>query len=796
MKISQLRAWTVALVVCAFMATSACGGGGEARKAEHIAKGERFMAERNYAKAHIEFRNALQIDPKDARLRAQLGLASEKLGNVQEAANSYRLAIAADESLEMPRARLALLLALAGLTDDALELIKPGLERQPRSADLLVARAVATAESDLAASTRDANEAVRLDPNNADAISVLASLMWRQEQRSEALALLERAVAEAPENLDLRRNLVKLLLVAGRTADAEEHLIEVLRLEPERIENAFRLVQVHMLQNQADSAIEVLHRAIANNPENVEVKLVLAQILTEQRSFADAEKQLLLFSEAEPRNLDLRLGVGRFYEANGRTESAERIYQAVSIDAGQRAQGVTAGVRLAAIRLGEGKLEEAAKYLDEILASNPRDADALSLRAEVAMRRGDPAAAVAHLRIALGDQPDSVPLAIALARAYGRSGDRALAEQTLRAAVQARPGDVLARLALAQFLIESGNAARALSSLEQLTSEQPNNADALAALAKVQLASGKPVEASRTAAGLQALHPASAAGYQLAGEAYEVQGQLAPAIAAYSRAAELSPKSLDPIVALVRIDMNQKRPNAALVRLDDAEETNPGSARISALRGDVLMSLGRLDEAIKSYDVAVTRAPNWADGYRGLATAHTAAGRPEIATEVLERGFESTGGAAVIGLDLALSYRRSGRTRDAISTYERLVALRPDDDVAANNLAMILLEPPVNDAQLARAEELSRRFAKGDNPAYLDTYGLVLYQLGRYSDAAEVLSRAVAKAPDAIAPRFHLGMAQFKAGQVSEGRQNLEKVLDQKPDFPGAEAARAALGQM
>ena len=77
------------LIAALLLAVVACGGG-EARKAEHVAKGEAFLAERNYEKARVEFRNALQIDPKDARVRAYVGLANERLGNFEDAVRAYR----------------------------------------------------------------------------------------------------------------------------------------------------------------------------------------------------------------------------------------------------------------------------------------------------------------------------------------------------------------------------------------------------------------------------------------------------------------------------------------------------------------------------------------------------------------------------------------------------------------------------------------------------------------------------------------------------------------------------------
>ena len=58
---------------------SGCGGA-QTRKAAHMEKGRAYLAAQNYPKARIEFQNALQIDPKDAKARYEVGFIDEKLG--------------------------------------------------------------------------------------------------------------------------------------------------------------------------------------------------------------------------------------------------------------------------------------------------------------------------------------------------------------------------------------------------------------------------------------------------------------------------------------------------------------------------------------------------------------------------------------------------------------------------------------------------------------------------------------------------------------------------------------------
>src|SRR5262245_62179578 len=111
----ERSARTVAVLLLATL-VAACGGA-EGRKVRYVEKGEQYLADRNYEKARIEFRNALQIDPNDANVRYQVGRVAEKLNNPREAVGHYLAAIDLDANLMPARAALGRLYLLGGLPD-------------------------------------------------------------------------------------------------------------------------------------------------------------------------------------------------------------------------------------------------------------------------------------------------------------------------------------------------------------------------------------------------------------------------------------------------------------------------------------------------------------------------------------------------------------------------------------------------------------------------------------------------------------------------------------------------------
>jgi tetratricopeptide (TPR) repeat protein len=163
------------------------------------------------------------------------------------------------------------------------------------------------------------------------------------------------------------------------------------------------------------------------------------------------------------------------------------------------------------------------------------------------------------------------------------------------------------------------------------------------------------------------------------------------------------------------------------------------------------------------------------------------------AVSAYTRGLTAIPDSVELGSELAEVHARLGRFEEAIAAYDRLLAARPDVDLAANNLAVLLATHRRDADSQKRALELAERFARSANPAYQDTYGWVLYGRGDYARAVEVLSDVVAAAPSVAIYRYHLGMAQHRLGDGAAAKVNLEAALAGERPFSGGDEARATL---
>ena len=113
---------------------------------------------------------------------------------------------------------------------------------------------------------------------------------------------------------------------------------------------------------------------------------------------------------------------------------------------------------------------------------------------------------------------------------------------------------------------------------------------------------------------------------------------------------------------------------------------------------------------------------------------------------------------------------------EAIAAYRAVLAQRPGDAIASNNLAFALAASPEHRAE---ALDLARRAyeqTRGD-PTVADTYGWVLYHAGDLEQAERVLVEAVRRAPTLADARLHLALVHVARGDLTRAREQWQEAV-------------------
>jgi tetratricopeptide (TPR) repeat protein len=784
-------------LLIALLALAAGCTGAESRHAEAMQRGEEYFRSENFEKARVEFGNALQVAPDDAQARYMSGRVAEKLGNLRDAIAGYQGAIDSDSSHAGARAALGRIYVFAGAPDKAMETIEPALQAHPDDAELLTVRGAArTVLKDKAGALADAERAVQLAPDSENAVALLASLYRQSEEPARAGKLLEDSLARLPKSVDLRQVLSTIRLGDGDVEGAITQLAEIVKLKPEVVAHRFQLALLYTRLKRLDEAEKTLRDGVAAMPGSREAKLALVDFLVAQRSRETGEKQMRDFVAAAPADLEMKLALGSLLDRGGNVDGAIETYQSVISADGDKAQGLSARNRIAAIRLRQGQRDDAKRLVGEVLQKNPRDNDALIMRGNLALESNDPGAAIADLRAALRDQPDAVGVMRVLARAHLANNEAPLAEENLRRAVQVAPADNGVRLELAQLLAQTGRADQAVALAEEAVKSAPQDVAARETLARFYLGTNQLDRARTAAEDLKLLRPDLASGHYLAGSVAVAQKRSDDARKDFEQALSIQPGAVDALAALTRLDMSANRQAVAMSRVVSLVEQQPKNAAAQNLLGELQLAAKDYAAARQSFSAALTNGPRWWVPYRNLALAELAERRTDEAIAAYRKGIDATSQEPNLVTDLATLYERGGKPDEAIKLYESLLAAKPRLELAANNLAMMLITHRNDQPSLDRARDLTASFAGLNNPALLDTHGWVLYRRGAYAESLPALERAVELAPGSPLLRYHLGMAQLQTGQTENARRNLEISTSGQSNFTGSDEARAALAKL
>ena len=131
-------------------------------------------------------------------------------------------------------------------------------------------------------------------------------------------------------------------------------------------------------------------------------------------------------------------------------------------------------------------------------------------------------------------------------------------------------------------------------------------------------------------------------------------------------------------------------PAAAVNIYQQAISLEPDRIDAYVLMGDTLVELKSLDDAAKTYDQALRRAPNDPAAHRGYARAMLGLHRPEAAIVHYQAVLRQDPNDVQAHNGLGVAYDLAGQFDAAESAYRTGLALAPDSMLLRNNLGLSL----------------------------------------------------------------------------------------------------------
>ena len=337
--------------------------------------------------------------------------------------------------------------------------------------------------------------------------------------------------------------------------------------------------------------------------------------------------------------------------------------------------------------LRQGLRPQAVALLRRIIAERPRDAEARLLLGSILQEDGNRDESVAQLTEAVRLRPQSAEAHNALGEALNAFGERAAARPEFEAAVRLDPAFAQAQVNLGLVLLQAGQfhaAGEALDRALQLLPLEPDTAYAHYLRAKVATEQNAVDQAAAQLSAAVALRPDFAEAWSDLGQARKTLLQDAPALAAFERAAALSPA--DPVV-----------------------QTRLGSE---------LLDEGKIPPAVKHLREAARLDTRNQTALYKLQLALRAVGQREEADLVKRRLSElllendrraQRALSAVEVNNQGSALEKTGDLRGALEKYRAALQLNPDHAGIRVNLAVVLLRLGRWDDGMAELRETLKR---------------------------------------------------------------------------------------
>ena len=795
------------------------------RAAEHLSSAVKLAQSGDTARAGIEFRNALKLDPGNRAARIDFAKMFEAQGNKAAAYGQYAALVEhRPDDLEALKAAARL---AADLNDwkAAGAQAAAGLKLAPEDPDLLAVRAAvdyATAFSagDDAAREAAANRARALIDTLPDTLLLRRLVIdddIRAQRLDQAMAEIDAALKVAPKARGFYAQRLAVLAARKDKGGIEAQLKQLIALFPGDPAMEATLLRWYVSQGDLDKAEAYLRiDAGKDGPDRARARLSLVTFLARFRSSdaALAELDRILAAPAD----ETGGGTQGETDAPRITLNTFRALRAsILFDHGKRDTGIAAmkaivagaapsdeirgiKVELARMEFATGDAVDARALVEQVLGEDKGQVEALKLKAGWLIDGDDTDGAIALLRDVLDARPRDVQAMTMMARAYERAGRRDLMGDMLSRAVDASNKAPAESLRYADYLAKTGKDLAAESVLVDALRLDPKNVSLLEPLGRLYVKLKDWPRAGGVADRLDEIGTpqAKAATQSLRPEILAGQQNLTAAVEYLQGLADEGQGGIDAQIAVIRSLLAQGKADAAKAAADKLLAGKPDDPVRRFLAASVAAATGDVPGAEAAYRTLLKEDPGRDRVWSALARLLTTTGHPDQAAAAVEEGLKTLPASAPLLLLKAGFLEQGGKIDEAIAIYDGLYRRNSGDAIVANNLATLLASYHGDDPKaLDRAWLVARRLVDTKEPAFADTYGWIAYLRGDPQTALAYLETAADGLPRDPMVQFHLAEAYrtLKRNADARGQYNRVVALVGKDDTRAfVEAARKYAG--
>lgn len=635
---------------------------------------------------------------------------------------------------------------------------------------------IAYREGKLDAAREAVLQVLKVAPQYPQALLVAGSIEFDAHKYTQAAEYFRKLTEAMPEDPRTRGMLANAYLRAGQLDRAAAAIEPLMKAAPNSAAVLALAGELALAKGEASKATAFFEKAVANGAKDdssVKTKLAQARMVTGE--FDRAMRDLEALSAADSSNAQADLALISGY-------SAKRQFAKV-LDATQALRKKLPDSPVpdyldGNAHVGLGDLAKARESYEKALKKQADHMPSATSLAQLDLAAHKPDDAMGRFKAVLEKSPTSVPALLALAGIQnGIRQPRAETEATLSRAVKADPTSVDARVAMIDFLLAGGERDRALQTARDASAAIPDNADIVDRLGLALRASGDANQALASFGKAAALAPRSPLPHVHAAAVYIDAKNYTAAVTAMKKAVALEPANLANNEILARAQAASGNAAEALQTVRALQKTAPRNPGAYALEGNLQAASGHWADAETAYRKALGIAPTpqaAVSVYETMTKQGKQGPARAFALDWIEKQPKDTRMLRALG-DTAMA---AGDFKTAGEHYRTGLSRNPKDVILLNNLAWVsgqLKDPKAVD-YARQALELAP-----DNPAVMDTLGVLLSDEGQVSEGLEMLRKARERSPATVPIRLNYARVLAKSGDKAGARKDLEELAATLP---------------
>jgi predicted Zn-dependent protease len=743
------------IVFPALLAGVACSSNPRAAARGFARSGQRYMKQKKFSDAAIQFRNALQQVPTDWQVRYQLSEAEAQLGDWPASYRDLNAVLSAQPSFVPAILDLAQIDLMGGQTRLAQKEVDRALRSQP-------------------------------DDARAELLEMKVELAAKRFDAASKQCVLLRSRQPKSASVDGMCGLGDLGL--RNLPAAEGDFRQALALDPGSASETRDLANVLQLENHPKQAERLLTQSARRYPNSLNMQLVLADFYVRQNQLSEADALLSGLFRHTPAFPGLAATLGDFWMNHNELTRAIADYQMA--EASHPDPGVERNLASAYLTLRQ--IPNAERYTQLVLKSDPQSVDGRALEGALDYLKGNYAQASQELHKVVKDDPDSLLAKYYLGMTYFATGQLDRAKVAFNDCIGMNQDFLQAYSKLGEIALEQGDWRLGAAYARRVNQVNPSSFDAYLLMAQADILHNNMAQAGHLIAAAEKIPAAPPEIHQVAARYDILTGNFAAADKELSLATSGSPDPF-PVIRWYDQQLASAGQYARAIAILRKEMPKIGpNASASVLLAELEFGAGNTGQAEAAARQALRQDSR-------LASAH----------DVLGEVFESRRQPAEAATEFATSIRlapnqisayllegqlllNSGEYAQAQNVYDAARKQFPNSDPVALGLARTLAARGTDlDRALGIAQGLKTRFP--ENAEVADTLGWIYHEKGFESLALPQLELAARGLSNDATVQFHLGMTLIASGRKITGRAALNRALKLGLEGPDARAAKRAL---